>query len=226
MNPDPVDDSRHEEAEAAAELQAVAEDYEDDKEELEDDDSGDEDDNDDDSESEAEEGDDSTKESIPIAASSGPLATEPDDGTAAASTSRSIAIPVLIHPSCPHPVSAAGDAGLSSPVSAPPGPASKSAASSAKPRSKKPRSPSPSPPPALPAPPLTTIRLEIKLGGPEKYEIDVSKMAKDSGQRPPTPPPRITVTKHSVSESEQETDGGKKKKRRVSPRLLLICRDA
>jgi hypothetical protein len=210
-----MDDSQLEETEAAAELQAVAEDYEDDKEELEDDESGDEDDNEEDSESEVEEGDDSTKDSIPIAESNGPLATEPEDGAAAASTSRSIAIPVLIHPSSPHPTSAAGDAGLPSSVSAPPGPSSKPAASSAKPRSKKPRSPSPSPPPAPPAPPLTTIRLDIKLGGPERYEIDVSKMAKDSGQRPPTPPPKITVTKHPVSESEQETDGGKKKKRRV-----------
>ncbi|EKM76174.1 hypothetical protein AGABI1DRAFT_78898 [Agaricus bisporus var. burnettii JB137-S8] len=221
MNPEHIsnqDDLQLEETAAEAEHQAAAEEDEDDREE-EYDESGDEDENEEDSESEVEEGDDSTKDSIPIAESHGPSAAVPDDGGAASSASRSIAIPVLIHPSSPPPISAspAGDPGLASSVSAPPGPSSKPAASSAKPRSKKPRSPSPSPPPAPPAPPLTTIRLEIKLGGPNKYEIDVSKLAKDSGQRPPTPPPRITVTKQPVSESEPDTDGGKKKKRRKNP---------
>ncbi|KAF8633056.1 hypothetical protein AX15_001533 [Amanita polypyramis BW_CC] len=41
---------------------------------------------------------------------------------------------------------------------------------------------------ALP-PPVQTIRLEIKLGGPENYEIDVSALAKATGQRPSTPAP-------------------------------------
>jgi hypothetical protein len=141
--------------------------------------------------------------------------------------SRSISIPVLIHPSpspgvttAPITTSAVTPAELGVPpsVSAPPGPVpgSSKPTSSAKPRSKKPRSPSPSPPPAPPPPPLTTIRLDIKLGGPENYEVDVTKMAKETGQRPATPPPRIAVTKHVISESEPETDGGKKKKRRVN----------
>jgi hypothetical protein len=99
MDPDPMDNSQLEETEAVAELQAVAEDYEDDKEEPEDDESGDKDDNEEDSESKVEEGSNSTKNSIPIAELNGSLATEPKDGAAAASTSRSIAIPVLIHPS-------------------------------------------------------------------------------------------------------------------------------
>ncbi|EKM74819.1 hypothetical protein AGABI1DRAFT_132860 [Agaricus bisporus var. burnettii JB137-S8] len=108
---------------------------------------------------------------------------------------------------------------LPSSVSAPPEPipASSKPSSSAKPRSKKPRSPSPSPPPNLPAPPFTTIRLDIELGGPDRYEVDVSQMAKVSGQRPPTPPSRISVAKHVVSESEPDTDGGKRKKRRKNP---------
>lgn len=138
--------------------------------------------------------------------------------------SRCISIPILIHPSPSSPSNpVAGSASPGDPgghlpsVSAPAGPVAgpSKPVSSAKPRSKKPRSPSPSPPPLPPAPPLQTIRLDIRLGGPENYEVDVSKLAKDSGQRPPTPPPRITVNKHPISESEPETDGGKKKKRRV-----------
>jgi hypothetical protein len=76
------------------------------------------------------------------------------------------------------------------------------------------RSPSPSPPPpAPPPPPMQTIRLEIKLGGPEKYEVDVASLAKATGQRHATPPAAV---KRYESESEGEgapesgmgTDGG------------------
>ncbi|KAI0062963.1 hypothetical protein BV25DRAFT_1825014 [Artomyces pyxidatus] len=86
----------------------------------------------------------------------------------------------------------------------------------AKPKSTKqrPRSPSPSPPPP-PPPPMQTIRLDIVLGGPEKYEVDVAAMAKATGQRAPTPTP---VHKRYESESEGEGDaegeGGKKKKKK------------
>ncbi|KAF7763750.1 hypothetical protein Agabi119p4_8287 [Agaricus bisporus var. burnettii] len=123
-----------------------------------------------------------------------------------------VSAPVLLvrppsHSSLPSSVSA-----LPEPI-----PASSKPSSSVKPRSKKPRSPSPSPPPNLPAPPFTTIRLDIELGGPDRYEVDVSQMAKVSGQRPPTPPSRISVAKHVVSESEPDTDGGKRKKRRKNP---------
>ncbi|KAI0311246.1 hypothetical protein OF83DRAFT_1177780, partial [Amylostereum chailletii] len=80
------------------------------------------------------------------------------------------------------------------------------------------RSPSPSPPPA-PPPPLQTIRLEISLGGPDNYEVDIALMAKETGQRPPTPPPAV---KQYESESEGEDakdkdapdDGGKGKKKK------------
>src|SRR6266404_2845182 len=73
---------------------------------------------------------------------------------------------------------------------------------SAKPKSTKARakSPSPSPPPVVPPPPLKTIRLEIKLGGPENYEVDVAALAKATGQRTATPPP-------AVKQYESESDG-------------------
>ncbi|KIL59783.1 hypothetical protein M378DRAFT_14543 [Amanita muscaria Koide BX008] len=79
---------------------------------------------------------------------------------------------------------------------------------------------SPSPAPANPSdpvppppPPLQTIRLEITLGGPEKYEVDVAAMAKQSGQRPPTP---VVQTKPEEVSSGGESDvqEGKKKKRK------------
>jgi len=86
---------------------------------------------------------------------------------------------------------------------------------SGKPRSSKARarSPSPSPPPPVPPPPLQTIRLDIKLGGPDNYEVDVAALAKATGQRPATPPPAV---KRYESESDGEgaresgmgTDGG------------------
>ncbi|KAF9449695.1 hypothetical protein P691DRAFT_666961 [Macrolepiota fuliginosa MF-IS2] len=238
MNPEPVsdhDDSQHEESEVEAETHLAAEEYDDDEEEDGGSSGDDEEEDEEDSEGEGEEeGDDSTKDSILIAESHGPSTAStavPEDSTAKttkdSSASRSISIPVLIHPSpalnpnSNSSASPAADSGNPPSASAPPGLAvgassPKPASSSAKPRSKKHRSPSPSPPPPPPPPPLTTIRLDIRLGGPENYEVDVSKLAKDSGQRPPTPP-RITVNKHPISESEAETDGGKKKKRRKNP---------
>ena len=98
-----------------------------------------------------------------------------------------------------------------------------STAASAKPKSAKPRaarSPSPSPPPLVPPPPLQTIRLEIKLGGPDKYEVDVAALAKATGQRPATPP-AAAVAKQYESESDGEgapesgvgTDGEKRGKK-------------
>jgi hypothetical protein len=99
---------------------------------------------------------------------------------------------------------------------------------SGKPKSSKARarSPSPSPPP-VPPPPLQTIRLEIKLGGPDHYEVDVAALAKATGQRPATPPAAV---KRYESESDGEgapesgvgTDGdGEKKGRKV--RKTCIC---
>ena len=87
-----------------------------------------------------------------------------------------------------------------------------------KPKSSKhsrPRSHSPTPPPPPPPPPpLNTIRLDIKLGGPEKYEVDIAVLARASGQRPPTPPP----PKPDISESEGEEthdDQPKPKRKKV-----------
>jgi hypothetical protein len=104
-------------------------------------------------------------------------------------------------------------------------------AASAKPKSSKPRarSPSPSPPPLVPPPPLQTIRLEIKLGGPENYEVDVAALAKATGQRPATPPAAAVKPYESESEGEGApesgvgTDGekrGKKVRRAVSCRVV------
>ena len=89
----------------------------------------------------------------------------------------------------------------------------KPASAKPKPAKARAKSPSPSPPPAVPPPPLQTIRLEIKLGGPENYEVDVAALSKATGQRPATPPPAV---KQYESESDGEgapesgagTDGG------------------
>ncbi|KAH0833881.1 hypothetical protein J3R83DRAFT_11057 [Lanmaoa asiatica] len=84
-----------------------------------------------------------------------------------------------------------------------------------KPKSSKqsrPRSHSPTPPPVAPPQPLETIRLDIKLGGPGKYEVDIAALAKASGQRPPTPtPPKPDI---SESEGEETHDDQAKPKRK------------
>ncbi|OCH87699.1 hypothetical protein OBBRIDRAFT_759360 [Obba rivulosa] len=93
-----------------------------------------------------------------------------------------------------------------------------SSAAGAKPKSTKSaaRTPSPSPPPAPARPPLQTIRLDIKLGGPEDYEVDISSLSKETGQRPPTPaaPPKRDTSDDSHSEGDDEGDGKKDKKKR------------
>ncbi|KAF7795790.1 hypothetical protein EIP86_006957 [Pleurotus ostreatoroseus] len=68
------------------------------------------------------------------------------------------------------------------------------------------RSPSPSPPPAPARPPLETVRLEITLGGPEAYEVDIAQLSRESGQRAPTPVPAKRDS--SDSEGDDEGDGG------------------
>lgn len=104
---------------------------------------------------------------------------------------------------------------------------------SGKPRSTKARarSPSPSPPPPVPPPPLQTIRLDIKLGGPDNYEVDVAALAKATGQRPATPPPAV---KRYESESDGEgaresgmgSDGGDKKSKKVRKRAIYVVKPA
>ncbi|CAL1698507.1 unnamed protein product [Somion occarium] len=84
----------------------------------------------------------------------------------------------------------------------------------AKPKPKA-RSPSPSPPPPPIRPPLQTIRLDIKLGGPENYEVDVASLSKQSGQRPATPVPiKPDTSDESHSEGDDEGDGKPKEKKR------------
>ncbi|KAI9573444.1 hypothetical protein HD554DRAFT_871277 [Boletus coccyginus] len=88
-----------------------------------------------------------------------------------------------------------------------------------KPKSSKqprPRSRSPTPPPPAPPQPLNTVRLDIQLGGPQKYEVDIAVLAKASGQRPPTPPP----PKPDISESDGEEthdDQAKPKRKKKKP---------
>ncbi|KIJ61712.1 hypothetical protein HYDPIDRAFT_176873 [Hydnomerulius pinastri MD-312] len=85
-----------------------------------------------------------------------------------------------------------------------------------KPKSSKPsrpRSPSPTPPPP-PPPPFQTLRLDIVLGGPENYEVDITSIAKSSGQRQPTPPPPKADTSESEGE-ETHDDQAKPKKKKV-----------
>ncbi|KAH7927982.1 hypothetical protein BV22DRAFT_1005738 [Leucogyrophana mollusca] len=94
-------------------------------------------------------------------------------------------------------------------------PASTAAAGGTKPKSSKPpraRSPSPTPPP--PPPPLQTIRLQIKLGGPDNYEVDIASFAKATGQRQPTPPPAKADTSESEGEGDGETDDKNKPKKK------------
>ncbi|KAH7911152.1 hypothetical protein BJ138DRAFT_1151417 [Hygrophoropsis aurantiaca] len=94
-------------------------------------------------------------------------------------------------------------------------PASSVAAGGTKPKSTKPpraRSPSPTPPP--PPPPLQTIRLQIKLGGPDNYEVDIASIAKATGQRQPTPPPAKADTSESEGDGETDEKSKPKKKRK------------
>jgi len=93
--------------------------------------------------------------------------------------------------------------------------------STVKPRSSKPakpaRSPSPSPPPPVPPAPMTTIRLAIQLGGPSNYEVDIRKRAKETGQRPETPPPAVKINDSSDEDEEEPVSAapGAKKKKKV-----------
>ncbi|KAH8114999.1 hypothetical protein DFH11DRAFT_1508285 [Phellopilus nigrolimitatus] len=65
------------------------------------------------------------------------------------------------------------------------------------------RSPSPELVPPPPPPRLRTIRLDIRLGGPDNYAVDIAQLARDTGQRSLTPPPAL---KPESSDSEAEAD--------------------
>ncbi|EIW56386.1 uncharacterized protein TRAVEDRAFT_21578 [Trametes versicolor FP-101664 SS1] len=82
---------------------------------------------------------------------------------------------------------------------------------SAKPKSSKsaaPRASSPSPPPPPARRPLETIRLDIQLGGPEDYEVNVSELAKATGQRQATPVPEVKIPGDSSDESDGDDEPG------------------
>jgi HPC2 and ubinuclein domain len=108
---------------------------------------------------------------------------------------------------------------LDSSVTARPSSPSTKPASSAKPRSAKPaksaRSPSASPAPALPPVLFQTIRLQIRLGGPSNYEVDIVRHAKDTGQCPPTPPAVVKKVADSGSDSDDGDDKSKSKEKKV-----------
>ncbi|KAH9939234.1 uncharacterized protein BXZ73DRAFT_43928 [Epithele typhae] len=78
---------------------------------------------------------------------------------------------------------------------------------SAKPKSAKSAPPraSPSPPPPPARQPLQTIRLEIRLGGQEDYEVNIADLAKTTGQRPGTPVPE-EVKRDSSDDSEGDDE--------------------
>ncbi|KAJ7021370.1 hypothetical protein C8F04DRAFT_1013434 [Mycena alexandri] len=76
------------------------------------------------------------------------------------------------------PATAIGVVPPTSPLSAPPTSAAKPAPTQKKPKSHHAPLPPPPPPPPLP---MQTIRLEIRLGGPDNYEIDVKGKARDEG---------------------------------------------
>ncbi|KAI0032550.1 hypothetical protein K488DRAFT_85781 [Vararia minispora EC-137] len=89
------------------------------------------------------------------------------------------------------------------PVPADAAPDDAPSSSKAKPVKRRRRSPSLSPSPPPPPPPLTTVRLDIALGGPDNYEVNVRQMAKDVGQRPDTPPNSV---RQYISESDSSDD--------------------
>ncbi|KAJ3890621.1 hypothetical protein GG344DRAFT_49080 [Lentinula edodes] len=90
-----------------------------------------------------------------------------------------------------------------------------------KPKSKaKAKARSPSPLPIAPLP-LQTVRLAIKLGGPDNYTVDISGLAKESGQRPLTPVPKrqdessdSEIEKAKVAEASQSGSEKPKKKKK------------
>ena len=79
----------------------------------------------------------------------------------------------------------------------------------------------PAPPPVVP---LQTIRLQIRLGGPSNYKVDISRLAKDTGQRAPTPPAAVKKVADSSDSDEQEDkdDKSRSKKNKVGYNILLF----
>jgi len=72
---------------------------------------------------------------------------------------------------------------------------------------------------------LQTIRLEIKLGGPDNYEVDMAALAKATGQRTATPPPAVKRYEsdsdgEAAPESGMGTDGGGEKKAKKKKKNL------
>ncbi|KAF8217847.1 hypothetical protein K438DRAFT_1795746 [Mycena galopus ATCC 62051] len=93
-----------------------------------------------------------------------------------------IRIPMLVDPA-PAALGTVTPPRATSPLSAPPTSAAKptpAPAPTQKPKPKSHHAALPPPPPPPPAP-MQTIRLEIRLGGPDNYEVDVKGMAREEG---------------------------------------------
>lgn len=74
---------------------------------------------------------------------------------------------------------------------------------------------SPSPPPPPPAAPRPTLRLDITLGGPDNYEVDITRLSIDTGQLPDIAVPVPVVVdagSDGESEDEKEKEKGDKEK--------------
>lgn len=100
----------------------------------------------------------------------------------------------FIEPAAPSPIY---------PPVPPPEPVATKPASKAAKGKQRARSPSGSPPPPE-RPPLQTIRLEIALGGPDHYEVDIAELARTTGQRPLTP---VAIKQHHDSGESEGEDG-------------------
>ncbi|KAJ7201626.1 hypothetical protein GGX14DRAFT_464457 [Mycena pura] len=99
------------------------------------------------------------------------------EGAESTGANGGIRIPVLVDPTPRSPAAAAVRTAPTSPISAQP-------PSSVPKPAKKPKSHHATvPPPPLPPPPppMQTIRLDIELGGPDNYEVDVKQKARDEG---------------------------------------------
>ncbi|CDO75995.1 hypothetical protein BN946_scf184780.g2 [Trametes cinnabarina] len=68
------------------------------------------------------------------------------------------------------------------------------------------------PPPRRRARGPKTIRLDIKLGGPDDYEVNIADLAKATGQRPATPVPEAKRDTSDESEGDDDDHDGESKR--------------
>ncbi|KAI0744465.1 hypothetical protein C8Q76DRAFT_606323 [Earliella scabrosa] len=177
----------------------------------------------DDHDDSADDSDDSRSTSPPPSpepAHDSPIPVDGDDPPSSADLPPSVAAPDASTSSADPPPPPEGGRGRKSKPSSSNVAAAPSGAEPKSTKSAAPRASSPSPPPPPARQPLQTIRLEIKLGGPEDYEVNISDLAKATGQRPATPVPEAKRDTSDESEGDDEGDAkqqqpeGEQKKRR------------